>query len=744
MSQKTINFNVQGMSCTMCSKTIEKTLNGSDGVVKASVNFADKTARVEIESEKTGKEQIMDAVKNLGYGLTEAEDEDAEAEFDRKEKLKLILVWAITGPLTTKMLLEMIFGIHMISRNVAFYSDIILAFIVIFIIGFKTHRSAFNSIRRLSFSMDTLISLGTIAAFSTGILKFFGFNIDSFAVVGAMIMAIDHIGNFLKQRATGRASQAIKKLLELQAKSAHVIRDNGKEEDVPVEELKTGDIVLIRPGEKVPVDGEITDGVTSIDESIATGESLPVDKKTGDMIIGGTVNYFGAIKVRVNKIGRDTFLSQIITLVKEAQASKVPVQAFADKVTSYFVPVILIFSVLVFLFWFLLPGAGKRVLIFFNPYVPWLSTSSSTLSLALFASIATLVIACPCALGLATPTALMVGMGKGAMNGILIRDGKAIQTAKDIAAVVFDKTGTVTKRELTVAGYKTHIDETEFLVLTGSAENLSEHPIAKAISSFISEKDLSFKKTADFRSVSGLGIHAQIEEKEIIVGSVKYFQKLAINTGTYSKDIDIHLQSGHTVILAAADNEAIGLFAVADAIKEDSAGSIHALKKMGIRTIMLTGDNRRAAESVAKTAGIDEVHAELMPMDKISIIKKLQAEIGTVAMVGDGINDAPALKQADVGIAIGSGTDIAIESADITLVSGSLAGVTRAILLSKATFSKIKQNLFWAFFYNVIALPLAATGLLHPAIAEAAMAASSINVVFNSLRLRKKPIDPEE
>lgn len=436
----------------------------------------------------------------------------------------------------------------------------------------------------------------------------------------------------------------------------------------------TGDIVLVKPGEKIPIDGEIISGTTSIDESIATGESIPVDKIPGDKVIGATVNQQGAIKVKVEKVGKNTFLSQIVAMVEQAQGSKVPIQAFADKVTSYFVPVILIISLLTFLFWLFIPQAGSAIMAFFSPYIPWLrsGTDSSVISMALFASIATLVIACPCALGLATPTALMVGMGKGATNGILIRTGEAIQTAKKINTVVFDKTGTITKGKPKVAAYVSLIDEARFFQITGSLETLSEHPLARAIVDFCLVKNVSFVKPDQFKAIAGKGVSAVIDGKTIDIGSLAYFKESGISLDIVEKAISVYMEKGYTIISVAAGGKCAGIIGIADEIKDDSKTAVTQLHQLGISTVVLTGDNKKAAFTIAEEVGIKRVYAELLPRDKITIIRELQEEGKTVAMVGDGINDAPALKQANIGIAIGTGTDIAIESADITLVSGSL------------------------------------------------------------------------
>ncbi|WP_319477742.1 heavy metal translocating P-type ATPase [Marispirochaeta aestuarii] len=729
-------YAVVGMTCASCVLNVEKALKKVPGVETVSVNLSDKKAVI---TYKEGDEaSFKKAVANAGYELNTMEEaEEKELKHLKKEKRRLVIAWAITLPLSIKMLAHMLFGITIGDHTVSFVIDLVAAFPVVFIIGWPVIRTTLLSLKTFNFNMDSLIGIGTVAAYSTGILKLFGIQIENFAVVGAMIMSINFIGNYLKEMATGRASQAIKQLLELGAKNAHRLNESGTIEDVPVEELQIGDIVLVRPGEKVPVDGEIIDGESSLDESIATGESIPVDKKTGDKVIGATVNQQGAIKVRIEKVGKETFLARIIKMVEDAQGTKVPIQAFADRVTAIFVPIVLALSLGTFLFWFFLPETGSQILRTFQDLIPWINPDRGMLSAALFAAIATLVIACPCALGLATPTALMVGMGKGAANGVLIRNGEAIQTAQKIDTVVFDKTGTITVGKPGVRVIKSDLPEGEFLRLVASVENLSEHPLARAVVQAAEERKILLADCDSFESLTGRGIRAKLETQRVEVGSLKFFQESGIETSAYEGNIHALQAEGSTVILAAREGTLIGIVGIADAIKHDSREALAELHKMDITTVMLTGDNRRAARAIAGEVGIDRVEAELLPEDKIKIVRKLQAEGKTVAMVGDGINDAPALKQANVGIAIGTGTDIAIESADITLVSGSLMGVVKAIRLSRATFRKIMQNLFWAFFYNVIAIPLAVLGLLHPVIAETAMAFSSINVVGNSLRLKR-------
>ncbi len=504
-TEQEVTYKVEGMSCASCALNTEKTLKQTDGVINASVNFADKTATVFLNPNLKDDSALFENVKNAGYKLVATEeksaqkDENDELKHLEKEKKRLIIIWSLTIPLMLKMLGEMLFGFYLINEQVAFAIDMVISFVIIFILGFPVIRASFFAIKKFAFNMDLLIGIGTVASYSSGVLKAFEVGIENFTVVGAMIMAINFVGNYLKEKATGKASQSIKELLKLGAKYSNRIDENGNETQVPVEDLQVGDVVIVRPGEKIPVDGEIIEGNTSIDESIVSGESIPVDKKTGDKVIGATVNQMGAVKVRIEKVGKETFLSNIIRMVKEAQNSKVPIQAFADKVTSVFVPTILIISALAFAFHLVFPDLSAQIRIFFAPLFPWLDSAGTSgameigISVSLFAMIATLVIACPCALGLATPTALMVGMGKGALNGILIRNGEAIQQMKSIDCVVFDKTGTITEGKPAVIDFDTAIEESEFFKLTGSLENLSEHPLAKAIVRFINQKGVQFE-----------------------------------------------------------------------------------------------------------------------------------------------------------------------------------------------------------------------------------------------------------
>ena len=793
-----LTLKIEGMTCTSCARTVERALRKIPGVETASVDFANGKAILEADP-GIPFETLAQAVDRAGYKAFPSEEEEEEKKYLQKERRRLILAWILTLPLTVKMLFSMVGGIELLPDPLSHWVDIGFSALVIFWIGFPVIRSTGFAIRNLSFNMDSLIGIGTLAAFSTAFLPYLGVAVADFAVVGAMIMAINYIGNYLKALSTGRASLAIKKLLGYRAVIAHRITPEGGLEDVPVADLSVGDTVLVKPGEKIPSDGIILEGNTSVDEALATGESIPVDKKAGDSVIGSTINQTGAIRVRIEKVGNETFLARVVHLIEEAQRSKVPIQELADRITGVFVPIVLILSSATFLFWLLFSRSGLSLLQIASRWVPWVNYAQSPLSLAVSAAIATLVIACPCALGLATPTALMVGMGKAASSGILIRRGEAIQRMKDVDTVVFDKTGTLTKGQ----PYVTDVETAEphlFKALACNLERHSEHPLAQAIVSYfeqegsfvqegnstrrgntpaLSEAASAFPlrelKVTDVQAIPGKGIrgtcliplpslayHSHPTAFVALMGTLSYLEEEGIDVSPYLEKAQKLHQEGKTVIgvgvLGPVGEEAassvslspgsysitaltsprcLGILALSDTIKEDAPEAIATLLAMGLELILLTGDNRRTAESIASQVGIHSVYAELLPQDKIRILKELQKRGRVVAMVGDGINDAPALKQAEVGIAIGTGTDIAIETADIILVSGNLKGVERAFKVSRATFRKIRENLFWALFYNLVAIPLAMLGMLHPVIAELAMAFSSINVVGNSLRLNR-------
>jgi len=629
-------------------------------------------------------------------------------------KRKLIGAWIFSIPVALLMLSERVFGIQFFSMEYTTFLILAIGFPVLFIFGWSTIKGGVRGLFTFYFNMDSLIALGTLVAYLTGIFSLF-FSIQDYSGVSAMIMAFYITGKYVEAKARGRASQEIKKLLELGAKKARILQ-NSKELEIDISEIKINDILIVKPGEKIPTDGLVIRGESSVNESMVTGESLPVEKTKGSNVIGATINQDGVLYVKATKIGKDTFLSHIIKLVEEAQSEKVPIQKLADKITSIFVPSILVLAILTFGGW-----------LYF----------SSDLSRAIAASVSVLVIACPCALGLATPTALMVGSGMGAKRGILIRKGEAIQTMKNVKFVVFDKTGTITKGQPEVTNIISSVKENYLLEIAASLEKLSEHPIARAIVE--KAKLRRYKEVKSFRVLRGRGVEGRIGKSEIVIGNRTLMNEKKISFKNFDSRISDFESEGKTTMIVAESRKVIGIIAVSDALKEDSILAISSLNGQGYKTIMITGDNEKTAASIAKEVGIKEVIANVLPEDKAKKVEELQKS-GFVAFVGDGINDAPALKQSNVGIAMGTGTDIAIESGDIVLARGSLFGVVQAINLSKATFKKIKQNLFWAFAYNTIAIPLAVAGLLHPIVAEIAMALSSITVVTNANLLRNKKI----
>ena len=740
-----IEVKIGGMTCAACSSRVERMVNRQAGVEECSVNLATEKAFVHYDSTKISQVQIEATIIKTGYQIVKQNlvTNEEQEKYERARK-RMIWAWGFTLPVIVWMLLEMLFGAghghnhgHL-GRQVGWYGIgmVVLSAPVVFWVGLATLKSGLRALYQRNPNMDSLIMLGTVAAYLTGPAMFFT-TIENYAGVAAMIMAFHLTGRFIEAKARGRASEAIKKLLELGAKTARILVDN-QEQEIAIEQLKTGDIMVIRPGEKVPTDGEILRGTTSVDESMATGESMPVNKQVGDEVIGATLNQQGLIQVRATKVGEDTFLSQVIQLVEECQGSKVPIQEFADRVTSIFVPTVIGIAIFTFLLWMLIPNQLTQILLFAQPWLPWVNPHLNPVTLAFFATIAVLVIACPCALGLATPTALMVGSGLGAENGILIRTGEAIQVLKDAQVIVFDKTGTITKGQPEVTDIVTlgSSKEEDVLQFAASVEAGSEHPLANAFIQRAQKQGIMLLPLTDFQSVTGQGVVATVDAHQVFVGSRRLMQSIGI--ASIPEDTLIALESqGKTAMLIAKDQQLMGIVAVADTVKEDSAAAIAQLKAMGLQTVMITGDNLRTAQAIAAEVGIDRVVADVLPDGKVNEVRRLQQEFGILAFVGDGINDAPALTQADIGIAIGTGTDIAIESSDVTLVRGQLTSVVSAVRLSQATFHKIKTNLFWAFVYNFVAIPLAVLGLLHPVIAEIAMATSSISVVTNANLLRR-------
>jgi len=736
---KNSTFNVTGMSCASCARTVENALNKNEDI-KASVNIATEKVNIEYDENKYNFEKIKKIVENSGYGLVEtlSEEEKMQMYEDKIKSLrnKLILAAVFAIPLMYISMGHMM-GIHLPDivnpkKNAAVYSIVqLLLTIPVVYAGKDFFIHGFKNLVRKSPTMDSLIAMGASAAIIYSLYATYmtitadpEYHMNLYFESAGTIITLILLGKLLEARTKGQTSSAIKKLIGLQPKKAKII-ENGVEKEVLIENIKVGDIIVVKPGEKIAVDGKIVNGNTSVDEAMITGESIPVSKNIGDKVIGGSINKNGSIQFEATEIGKDTVLSQIIKLVEEAQGSKAPISRMADIVAGYFVPIVIMIATITGIVWFI---------------------SGSGLTAALTFFISVLVIACPCALGLATPTSIMVGTGKGAENGILIKSGEALETAHKIKTVVLDKTGTITKGKPVLTDLKVYnnFDENEILQLAASAENNSEHPLAEAIVNGAKERNVEFKQYDKFRAMPGYGIRAVINEKEIQIGNRKLMASRKIGTEVAEKDYEILSNEGKTPMFISVNNELAGLIAVADVVKETSKEAVEKMHKLGLRVIMLTGDNEKTAKYIAKEVGIDRVIAEILPFQKSEEVKKLQEAGEFVAMVGDGINDSPALAQANVGIAIGSGTDVAIESADIVLIRNDLNDVAGAIALSKATITNIKENLFWAFFYNVIGIPFAA-GIfyaffngpkLDPMIAAFAMSLSSVSVLMNALRLK--------
>ncbi len=717
---------------------LEKALNQTEGIIEASVSTDPFQTLVKYVPTIISQNEIRRKIRSIGIETSQADEvdfEDAEAKARQKEirqqKRMLIVGLIFTIPLfflsmgRDLMLLPAEFA-HTPWVNYLFWA---LATPVQFYVGWQYYVNGFKSVRNGSANMDVLVALGTSAAYFYSIPITLGFiNDHVYFEIGAVIITLVRFGKYLEAKAKGGASDAIRKLMDLRPRKAYIIRD-GIEVEVTIDEVDVGDIVLVHPGEKIPVDGVVVDGRSSIDESMLTGESLPVEKAPGDDVIGGTINKLGLLKFEATKVGKDTALAQIIKLVEQAQASKAPIQNLADKISAIFVPVVILIAIITFVVWY-----------FFVPFDSHTAMSSGLFTRALINSVAVLVIACPCALGMATPTAVMVGTGKGAELGILIKKSESLERAGDITTVVLDKTGTVTRGQPSVTSihlYEFDQGEDEIIRLVASVEKGSEHPLGEAITAEANARSLKLSDPLGFSAIEGHGVKAEVDGYQILVGNRRLMKSKKVKIQEIENNLQQMEDSGNTAILVAVNNKLAGAIGVADTIKEGSQQAIETLHKMGLKVMMVTGDNHRTAQAIAKQAGIDSVMAEVLPGDKAAQVKKLQAEGHIVAMVGDGINDAPALAQADIGIAIGTGTDVAMASAPVVLISGDLRGVPKAIALSRKTLRTIKQNMFWAFFYNVVLIPAAALGLLNPMLAAGAMSFSSIFVVTNSIRLRK-------
>jgi len=734
---------IVGMTCAACVAAVERALKRVPAVLDAVVNLATEKAFVRYDPRRVSILDLREAVRGAGYDVAGEEEVDVYQENLKAVRRRMLTAWALTLPIMLWMVPEMLFGVMWPSEAVFNVGVTVLSAPVVFWVGWPIIRSAYASVTHGSANMDVLIAMGTAIAWLTGPASFVS-PLFNYAGSSTMILAFHLTGRYYEALAKGRSSQAIRSLLRLEAKTATVLIEGG-EREVPVEQVSVGGVMVVRPGEKVPTDGVVVFGESSVDESMATGESMPVSKHVGDEVIGATVNQEGLLHVEASRIGKDTFLAQIVRMVEEAQGSKVPIQKFADDVIAVFVPVVIGVAALTLVAWLAVPGPLNAVLAWGDTFIPWVDTGLPQAMLAISAMISVLVIACPCSLGLATPTALMVGTGMGARNGILIRRGEAIQTMKEVRAVMLDKTGTITKGqpEVTdVVAVDPKTPEERVIYYAASLEQGSEHPLARAIVKAAVERRMELSQPEGFQALKGQGVRGSVDGVEVAVGKPGL-----VESGLPAEaEVEFNRLQGEakTVVAVGLDGRLVGLLAVADTLKEDSVAAVRELESMGLKTIMLTGDNRDTADAIAARVGIGEVYAEVMPDEKVRVVMEAQERYGMVAMVGDGINDAPALAQANVGVAIGTGTDIAIESGDIILVRGDLSGLVTAINLSHATFDKIRMGLFWAFFYNVVAIPLAVLGFLHPVIAEMAMAMSGITVVTNANLLRRARIKPTQ
>ncbi|UQZ34495.1 copper-translocating P-type ATPase [Paenibacillus sp. PK3_47] len=734
------DFDISGMTCAACSARIEKVLGRMPGIAAVNVNLALETAHVEYNPGTVSTAEIMEKVSSIGYKAALKQDRQDTADQRGQEIIRKRNKWIISAVLSFPLLWAMV-GHFSFTQWIPApdflmnpWFQLVLATPVQFIIGWQFYVSAYKALRNGSANMDVLVVLGTSAAYFYSLyltvdsLGMSGMNhtVELYYETSAILITLILVGKWFEALAKGRSSDAIRSLMGLQAKTALVIRD-GAEMSISVEEVIPGDIVLVKPGTKIPVDGEVIEGLSSVDESMLTGESIPVEKKTGDSVIGATLNKNGMLKIRARKVGRDTALAQIIRVVEEAQGSKAPIQRIADVISGIFVPIVVGIAVLTFIIWYIWGAPGE-------------------FADALEKAIAVLVIACPCALGLATPTSIMAGSGRAAEFGILFKGGEHLEAAQGIRTVVLDKTGTVTSGKpvltdiITTTGIAAHgkvLAENRLLAVTAAAEKLSEHPLADAIVAGAAARSLELPAAEQFQAVPGRGISAVVDGQTVLVGTRRMMEDSGADTGAWSQLMRKLEQEGKTAMLVAVDGTIEGIVAVADTIKETSKAAVARLHAMGIEVVMITGDNKLTAEAIAGQAGIRTVLAEVLPEGKAAEIRRLQAGGNKVAMVGDGINDAPALATADTGMAVGTGTDVAMEAADITLMRGDLMSIPDAILMSRKTMANIKQNLFWALAYNTIGIPIAALGFLAPWLAGAAMAFSSVSVVLNALRLQR-------
>ncbi len=744
---KTIALKLRGMSCSACAHSIETAVISVRGVRDCIVNFGAELATIEYDPSQTDPTAIQLAVKEAGYTAYPLQSQNPIAQQDEAEQrrqsretnelARKVAVASILSGIIVIGSLPMMTGLHLPVIPIWLHHawvQLALTIPIQFWCGLDFYSNAWKAFKRHTATMDTLVALGTSTAFFYSLVPTFypdlfsaqGLQPDVYYEAAAVVISLILVGRLLEGRAKKQTGAAIRKLIGLQAKTARLIR-NGTEIDIPIEEVQIGDIILVRPGEKIPVDGEIIVGKSTIDESMVTGESVPIDKQVGDEVIGATINKTGSFQFQATRVGKDTVLAQIVKLVQQAQGSRAPIQKLADRVTGWFVPVVIGIALLTFIVWFNIMG---------------------NLTLALITTVGVLIIACPCALGLATPTSVMVGTGKGAEHGILIKGAESLELAHKIDTIVLDKTGTITQGKPTVTDFITvsgtaHGNELKLWQLAGSIERNSEHPLAEAVVRYAQTQGVELVTVTNFEAIAGSGVRGVVDNRLVQIGTQRWMSELGLNDRTLAQQQERWESLGKTAIYIAVDDRIAGLMGIADAVKPTSISAITALQKLGLEVVMLTGDNRRTAETIAREVGIKHVRAEVRPDRKAAIVAEFQRDGKIVAMVGDGINDAPALAQADVGIAIGTGTDVAIAASDITLISGDLNGVVTAIQLSQATMRNIRQNLFFAFIYNVAGIPIAAGilfpffgWLLSPIIAGGAMAFSSVSVLTNALRLR--------
>ncbi|ANC76042.1 ATPase P [Fictibacillus phosphorivorans] len=727
VAKEKVDLDISGMTCAACSTRIEKSLNRMEGISSATVNLTGETGSIEYNPSIVSVDDVLNKIQKLGYHASTQQDRETKKTKKEEEitakKRKLVLSIVLSLPLLYTMLAHMPWdvGLPMPSLFMNPWFQLLLASVVQFYIGGPFYVGAYRALRNKSANMDVLVAVGTSAAFFYSVFETIKtisnpeYMPQLYFETSAVLITLILVGKYFETLAKGRTTEAISKLLNLQAKEATVIRA-GQEEKISIDEVKVGDTLLIKPGEKIPVDGTVLSGNSSIDESMITGEAIPVEKAEGDFVIGATLNKNGTLRMKAEKVGRETALAGIIKIVEDAQGSKAPIQRMADYISGIFVPIVVGIALLAFIAWYFLVDPGN-------------------LPQALEVSIAILVIACPCALGLATPTSIMVGTGKGAEQGILFKGGEYLEGAQRIDAVLLDKTGTVTKGKPEVTDLTELKDG--FLPHVISAEKSSEHPLAEAIVEYGKKQNIPSIETESFHAIPGHGIEAVVNGKTVLVGTRKLMKEKAVEYQEHESLLEAYENEGKTAMLGSVDGELILIVAVADTVKETSKNAINSLTDQGIDVYMITGDNKRTALAIAHEVGIKEVFAEVLPEDKARIVKELQDKGKTVAMVGDGINDAPALATANIGMAIGTGTDVAIEAADVTLVGGNLNHIPKAIELSRKTMRNIRQNLFWALFYNTAGIPIAAFGLLEPWVAGAAMAFSSVSVVTNALRLKR-------